>query len=47
MRLPVFNANAMVMSNNAGKQELGLWLESQLRESSLDNYLKMITENGS
>lgn len=42
---PVFSQNAMVMSANAGKQEIGLWLQEQLREADLDNYLKMQTEN--
>jgi hypothetical protein len=42
---PVFSQNAMVMSSNAGKQELGLWLQSQLRDADHDNYLKMLSEN--
>tara|TARA_Y100001938_G_C7845147_1_gene308040 strand:- start:248 stop:544 length:297 start_codon:yes stop_codon:yes gene_type:complete len=42
---PVFSQNAMVMSSNAGKQELGLWLQSQLRDADQDNYLKMLSEN--
>jgi hypothetical protein len=42
---PVFSQNAMVMSANAGKQELGLWLCTQLRDAHLDNYLKMQAEN--
>lgn len=44
-RHPVFSANAMEMSRNAGKQELGLWIESQLRDADPDNYLKMLAEN--
>ena len=42
---PVFSQNAMVMSSNAGKQELGLWLQSQLRDADRDNYFKMQDEN--
>lgn len=42
---PVFSQNAMVMSANAGKHELGLWLQSRLREADMDNYLLMQTEN--
>lgn len=42
---PVFSQNAMVMSHNAGKQELGLWLQSQLRDADRDNYFKMQDEN--
>lgn len=42
---PVFSQNAMVMSCNAGKQELGLWLQQQLRDADQDNYLKMQAEN--
>lgn len=45
--VPVFDNNAMSMAKNAGKQELGLWLVEHLRSASQDNYLKMITENGS
>lgn len=45
--VPVFDNNAMSMARNAGKQELGLWLVTQLRAASQDNYLKMIAENGS
>ncbi len=41
---PVFNQNAMAMSSLAGKQELGLWLDSLLREADMANYLKMIAE---
>lgn len=42
---PVFNVNAMVMSANAGKQEIGLWLREQLRSADRDNYYRMLTEN--
>ena len=41
---PVFNQNAMAMSSLAGKQELGLWLDSLLREADMANYLKMTAE---
>ena len=42
---PAFDTNAMVMSSNAGKQELGLRFDARLRAADLDNYLKMKTEN--
>ena len=45
INLSVFNQNAMVMSANAGKQELGLWLARELREADLTNYLRMQSEN--
>jgi hypothetical protein len=41
----VFSQNAMVMSANAGKQELGLWFADALRDADKDNYLKMQAEN--
>lgn len=44
-RQSVFNQNAMVMSANAGKQELGLWLARELRDADLTNYLRMQSEN--
>ena len=45
INLSVFNQNAMVMSANAGKQELGLWLARELRAADLTNYLRMQSEN--
>ena len=42
---PLFNANAMAMSAEAGKRDFVLLLDAQLRAADFEHYLKMQKEN--
>lgn len=40
-----FDPVAVVHARNTGAQGVGLWLQRELMEANLDNYLKMIKEH--
>ena len=44
IRRTPFNTSGSVMSFNAGAQNVGLWLEAEVLETSFDGYTKMLTE---
>lgn len=39
-----FNSNGSTMSFNAGMQNIGLWLESEVLDASPDAYMKLLKE---
>lgn len=41
----IFNIHANQHAFNAGLRSHGVWLERELREANLDNYLRMLGEN--
>jgi len=41
----IYNTDTATHAFNAGKRQHGLWLDEELRESSMDSYLLMLKEN--
>lgn len=41
----MFNVDPILHARNAGVRSHGLWLESELKEATPDNYFKMLKEN--
>ena len=44
IRRTPFNTSGSVMSFNAGAQNVGLWLEAEVLETSFEGYTKMLKE---
>lgn len=44
IRRTPFNTSGSVMSFNAGAQNVGLWLEAEILETSFEGYVKMLKE---
>jgi len=44
IRRTPFNTNGSTMAFNAGMQNVGLWLESEVLEASPDAYIKLLKE---
>lgn len=44
IRRTPFNTNGSTMAFNAGAQNVGLWLEAEILETSFDGYTKMLKE---
>lgn len=44
IRRTPFNTSGSVMSFNAGAQNVGLWLEGEIMETSFDGYVEMLKE---
>lgn len=41
----IFSADSAQHAYNAGMRSHGLWLDAELREAGIDDYLKMVKEN--
>ena len=44
IRRTPFNTNGSTMAFNAGAQNVGLWLEAEILETSFDGYMKLLKE---
>ncbi len=44
IRRTPFNTNGSTMAFNAGAQNVGLWLEGEILETSFDGYMKLLKE---
>lgn len=44
IRRTPFNTSGSVMSFNAGAQNVGLWLEAEILETSFEGYVEMLKE---
>lgn len=44
IRRTPFHTSGSVMSFNAGAQNIGLWLEGEIMETSFDGYVEMLKE---
>ena len=44
IRRTPFNTNGSTMSFNAGAQNLGLWLDAEILDTSFDGYMRLLKE---
>ena len=41
----IFSNDSMKHAYNSGLRDAGIWIENEVKEATIDNYLKMIKEN--
>lgn len=43
-RMSTFHTNALVMSFNEGRREIGVWLEAEVIDAGEDHYIRLLKE---